>query len=108
MPHPLSALRVGQIRAIFQLPAYQGIPSKLPLAYIEWFTPFHRCDPATHMFIVSHSTRQHQQHSAIVPITDITRTCHLIPQWGTHTDRSWASDMVLDQAILRESLPSAP
>ncbi len=91
------------MRAIFDLPGrlFEGtsdVVIKSPLAYIEWFTPFHAKDTSTGMYIISHSTRQHYRHAAIVPITDIVRTCHLIPVWGSEMNCTWNSDNVLDQA----------
>ncbi|KAL6302632.1 hypothetical protein BKA93DRAFT_720316, partial [Sparassis latifolia] len=53
-----------------------------PLAYVEWFTPFYTVDPHTHMHVVSCSTQQHRQFASIVPVTEIIRSCHLIPVWG--------------------------
>ncbi|KZT11769.1 uncharacterized protein LAESUDRAFT_609333, partial [Laetiporus sulphureus 93-53] len=54
-----------------------------PLAYVEWFTPFHAKDTVTGMYIISHSMRQHYRYAAMIPITEIVRTCHLIPVWGS-------------------------
>ncbi|KAI9060152.1 hypothetical protein FKP32DRAFT_1539560, partial [Trametes sanguinea] len=53
-----------------------------PLAYVEWFTPFHSVDEVTGMYVVSPSTRQRQRFASIIPLSDIVRTCHLIPCWG--------------------------
>ncbi|KAI0693165.1 hypothetical protein BC835DRAFT_1546152, partial [Cytidiella melzeri] len=55
--------------------------SKHPLAYIEWYTPFHRYDDLTGMFSVASSQRLHRRRASIIPITSIVRTCHLIPAW---------------------------
>ncbi|KAI1782117.1 hypothetical protein LXA43DRAFT_906712, partial [Ganoderma leucocontextum] len=96
---PLQGLRVARIRAIFTLPAeidanVLGVHD--PLAYVEWFTPFNVVDPSTGMYVVSHSTRQHRRNVAIIPITDIVRTCHLIPYWGKEANRTWTSGNILD------------
>ncbi|KAI0749267.1 hypothetical protein C8Q80DRAFT_1054358, partial [Daedaleopsis nitida] len=53
-----------------------------PLAYVEWFTRFQTVDETTGMYIVSHSTRQQRRQSAIIPVTDIVRTLHLMPYAG--------------------------
>ena len=93
-------LRVARVRAIFTLPAtYDAAIFNIhdPLAYVEWFTPFQVVDPATGMYVVSHSTRQHRRFASIISITDIVRTCHLIPVWGKRIDPSWTSDTVLDR-----------
>ncbi|KAI0666768.1 hypothetical protein C8Q78DRAFT_420006 [Trametes maxima] len=35
------------------------------------------------MYVVSPSTRRHERHVSVIPITYIVRSCHLIPVWGT-------------------------
>ncbi|KAI0689644.1 hypothetical protein BC835DRAFT_1282631 [Cytidiella melzeri] len=56
--------------------------SKHLLAYIKWYTPFHRYDDLTDMFSVAPSQRLHHCQASIIPITSIVCTCHLIPAWG--------------------------
>ncbi|TBU32490.1 hypothetical protein BD309DRAFT_838258, partial [Dichomitus squalens] len=53
-----------------------------PLAYVEWFTAFHVVDPITGMNVVAPSTRSHRRYATVIPVTDIVRSCHLIPNWG--------------------------
>ncbi|KAI0821808.1 hypothetical protein BC628DRAFT_1281640, partial [Trametes gibbosa] len=53
-----------------------------PLAYVEWFTPFQVVDQITGMYVVSPSTRQRQRNCSVIPLSDIVRTCHLVPCWG--------------------------
>lgn len=97
---PYTGLRVARVRAIFNLPP-ECNPTALgvadPLAYVEWFTPFHAVDQPTGMYIVSHSTRQHRRYTSVIRVTDIVRTVHLIPYAGRHIDRSWTSSNVLDR-----------
>ncbi|OCH85606.1 hypothetical protein OBBRIDRAFT_739626, partial [Obba rivulosa] len=104
-PQGIDGLRAGQVRAIFKIsesvcsaaglsPAHAA----LPVVYIEWFTPFHARDELNGMHILTRSTRQHRQYATIVPVTDIMRSCHLIPVWGPQMDRSWTSETALAKA----------
>ena len=100
-----AGLRVAQVRVIFRLPAAVCVAAGLhtscagePLAYIEWFTQFHARDNTNGMFLLTRSTRQHRRHAAIIPVTAVARSCHLIPVWGSSMDRSWTSEKVLDTA----------
>ncbi|KAG2070205.1 hypothetical protein BDR04DRAFT_1128584 [Suillus decipiens] len=52
-----------------------------PLAYIEWMTPLQEPDPDLGMFVVSQSTRRHQQHAEIIP-------------FGCTRDPSWTAENV--------------
>ncbi|KAI0738856.1 hypothetical protein C8Q80DRAFT_1222176 [Daedaleopsis nitida] len=93
LAHPLSGLTVARVRAIFRLPDF-----KHPLAYVEWFTPFRRPEPDTGMFKVSHSHyRGGRRRASIIPLTQIVRSCHLLPIWGKHVDPAWTSKNVLDK-----------
>lgn len=86
------------MRAIFQAPAPYKQFFAHPLAYIEWFTSFSVRDKVVGMYQVAPSTDRGYRCVTIVPITDIVRTCHLIPVWGEFMDRSMDKDHVLDQA----------
>ncbi|KAH9951748.1 hypothetical protein B0H21DRAFT_775908 [Amylocystis lapponica] len=95
---PLDGLCVARVRAIFRIPADFGAhASEHPLAYVEWFTPFRDPVPDIGMHKVSHSTRNHRRRASIIPITQIERSCHLIPCWRREMVRSWTSAEVLDQ-----------
>ncbi|KAH9950697.1 hypothetical protein B0H21DRAFT_776616 [Amylocystis lapponica] len=96
---PLDGLCVARVRAIFRLPEldYGVQASEHPLAYVEWFTPFTTPVADIGMFKVSHSTRSHRRRVSIIPITQIERSCHLIPHWGRKMVHSWLSADVLDQ-----------
>jgi len=50
------------------------------------------------MFKVSLSSHNRRQRASIIPITQILRTCHLIPSYGRQVNHTWASESVLDQA----------
>ncbi|KAJ7776026.1 hypothetical protein DFH07DRAFT_983220 [Mycena maculata] len=53
--------------------------------------------PDIGMHEISLSSRNLRQNSSIIPITDIFRSCHLIPAFGRSADLTWTSDRVLDQ-----------
>ncbi|KAI5983672.1 hypothetical protein EDD15DRAFT_2178657 [Pisolithus albus] len=91
----LKGLRVAQVRVIFTLPHHYPkallVQNPTPLAYIEWFTPFHAREPASDMYIVSRSTRMHRRFAEIIPIERIVRSCHLIPDFGKERDSRWTA-----------------
>ncbi|KAJ6616697.1 hypothetical protein B0H10DRAFT_2389376 [Mycena sp. CBHHK59/15] len=89
-------LRVAQVRVIFRLPDDFGIYSD-PLAYVDWFKPLQSPVANVGMHQVSLSSRSHHQNSSIIPITDIVRSCHLIPIFGHSANPTWTTDNVLDQ-----------
>ena len=78
----LTGLRVAQVRAIFNLPAHYGSEDH-PLAYIEWFRPFHTRDPLTNMYRLRRSTANRQRHAAIIRVHDIWQACHLGPRFSS-------------------------
>ncbi|KDQ54674.1 hypothetical protein JAAARDRAFT_135540 [Jaapia argillacea MUCL 33604] len=93
----LEGLRVAQVRAIFQLPPQFGhFPH--PLAYVEWFTPFHKPDPATGMIILSRSTRDRRQNAAVVSVDRIIRSCHLMGKSTGKIDPRWTTNNTLEVA----------
>ncbi|KAH9922147.1 hypothetical protein B0H21DRAFT_841842 [Amylocystis lapponica] len=95
--NPLHGLCVARVRAIFRLPEEYGPASKHPVAYMEWFTPFHTVAPDTGMFKISWSTRMHRRRTSIIPVTQIERSCHLIPHFGREVNLQWSSGDILDQ-----------
>ncbi|KAI0357791.1 hypothetical protein OH77DRAFT_1583444 [Trametes cingulata] len=97
-------LRVARVRTIFDLPKMYdakifGIDE--PLAYVEWFTPFHVMDNVTGMYVVSPSTRQRERHASVIPLTHIVRSCHLIPCWGKRIDRRPVTGDILDSCTMK-------
>ncbi|KAJ7114333.1 hypothetical protein C8R44DRAFT_577856, partial [Mycena epipterygia] len=52
------------------------------LAYVDWFKPLQQPLVDLGMHQVSLSSRHHRQNSFITPISDIVRSCHLIPVFG--------------------------
>ncbi|KAL6300356.1 hypothetical protein BKA93DRAFT_819505 [Sparassis latifolia] len=91
-------LCVARVRAIFRVPEEYGRQFKDPLAYVEWFTPFRSLVSDIGMYKISYSHRHNARRSSIIPVTQIVRSCHLIPHWGRSVVPSWTSAEVLDQA----------
>ncbi|KAJ7290123.1 hypothetical protein C8J57DRAFT_1164296 [Mycena rebaudengoi] len=92
---PTDGLRVARIRVIFKLPEEYDV-YRHPLAYIDWYKPLQAPVPDIGMHQLSLSSRNHRQNSTIIPINQIVRSCHLIPVFGRHIDRTWSADTVLD------------
>ncbi|KAJ7435711.1 hypothetical protein B0H11DRAFT_1702971, partial [Mycena galericulata] len=67
------------------------------LAYVDWYKELIQPVADIGMHQVSLSSRNHRQNSEIIPITDIVRSCHLIPVFGRSVDLTWTSEHVLDQ-----------
>lgn len=93
----MSDLRVGQVCTIFRAPDQYSKIAPHPLAYIEWFTPLHIRDEDLGMFSVARSTRQQWLYATIIPITQIARTCHLLPNFGKSKNPSRTSQNILDR-----------
>ncbi|KAJ7757903.1 hypothetical protein B0H16DRAFT_1822559 [Mycena metata] len=94
---PVDGLRVARVKVIFRLPEFHGTYPEA-LAYIEWFRPLTQPVPDIGMYQVAPSTRNHRPNSTIIPITNIVRSCHLIPVFGHVSDTTWTSARVLDQS----------
>lgn len=90
-------LYVAQIRVIFTLPEEYG-SFKDPLAYVEWFKPLHQMDNIVGMYKVSRSSHLHRRRASIIPVTQIARSCHLLPAFGHSMDRTWTTDNVLESS----------
>ncbi|KAK0460760.1 hypothetical protein IW261DRAFT_1554531 [Armillaria novae-zelandiae] len=91
-----NGLHVAQVHAIFKLPEELGLFPH-PLAYVEWFTPLQRVDKHTEMFRVERSLWNHCRNASIIPITYISRSCHLIPYSGHIMDPTWTSESALEK-----------
>ena len=83
---------------IFKLPTEFG-DYPTPLAYVQWFRGFSAKDETVGMYKVSLSTRNGGYgNTAIIPITHIVRSCHLVPVFGKEIDRLWTCENVLKQS----------
>ncbi|KAJ7075485.1 hypothetical protein B0H15DRAFT_925432 [Mycena belliarum] len=91
-----AGLSVARLRVIFRIPSDFGLYTE-PVAYVDWFKPLQAPSPTLGMHQVSLSSRGHRQNSSIIPVTDIVRSCHLIPVFGRKVDPRWTSETVLDQ-----------
>ena len=94
---PLDGLRVAQVRLIFNLPQEFG-STPHPLAYVHWYTPFRTFNEDLKMFQITRSTRNHRQRASIIPVTQIVRSCHLVPNFGRAAITTWESHTALDEA----------
>ncbi|KAK7029714.1 hypothetical protein R3P38DRAFT_3314401 [Favolaschia claudopus] len=92
----LNGVRAARVRVIFRLPNLYGTYPE-PLAYVEWYKPFNRPVSDLGMYQLSLSSRNHRQNAQIIPVSDIMRSCHLIPVFGRHVDSTWTSEQVLNQ-----------
>ncbi|KAG2154472.1 uncharacterized protein EDB93DRAFT_1320123 [Suillus bovinus] len=74
----IQGFRVGQVRAVFALPA-KSIPLLFP--------------PTVEL---SRSMDGGEKVASVVPLANIVRSVHLIPNFGAVVPREWTSDTVLD------------
>ncbi|KAJ7858828.1 hypothetical protein B0H14DRAFT_3085030 [Mycena olivaceomarginata] len=92
---PTDGLSVARVRVIFKIPSdFGSYPD--PVAYVDWFKSLQRPVEGLRMHQVSLSSRAHRQRSSIIPITEIVRSCHLIPVFGRKANPGWTSATVLD------------
>ncbi|KAJ7131567.1 hypothetical protein C8R43DRAFT_930595, partial [Mycena crocata] len=92
----LDGLFAGRVRAVFALPVEYGMFS-VPLAYVEWFKPLTQVDADLGMYKLSPATQAQRRRSSIIPVTYISRSCHLIPRFSHRIDRTLTTDDVLDR-----------
>ncbi|KAJ7050260.1 hypothetical protein C8F01DRAFT_1345417, partial [Mycena amicta] len=96
--------RVAQVRVVFALPARAsasifpaGITPPRYLAYVEWFSPFASAPEAWHHFYkVKRSTKEGEHVAAVIPVSAIRRSVHLLPKFGPVAPAEWTSSNVLD------------
>ena len=90
--------RVARVRVIFKLPTelLHRFGSPPLLAFVELFTDINtvRSDPARQYRVSKKFLRDGSRDTAVVPITDIMRSCHLSPIWDM--DLRTVHDNVLD------------
>ncbi|KAI6098382.1 hypothetical protein EDD16DRAFT_1767608 [Pisolithus croceorrhizus] len=82
---------------IFRLPNQFGTFIH-PLAYVEWFTTLQCQDPATSLYVVTCSTRNHRHNASIISIDCIDHACHLQGWCGREISKDWSADCILEKA----------
>ncbi|KAG1871767.1 hypothetical protein DFJ58DRAFT_713747 [Suillus subalutaceus] len=93
----LEGLQVAQVHLIFDLPMHLRTTGQpFHLALVEWFNPFRACDALLQLHTVSRSYVGQAPRTEVIPISQISRSCHLIPKFGTHVDQTWRRDFILD------------
>jgi len=50
------------------------------------------------MFKTSRASRQHQRYRSIIPVSQIARSCHLIPVFGPEVGLEWNTNNVLEES----------
>jgi len=97
--------RIGRLKLIFKLP-HQLYGSILPawsqdtMAYVEWYAPLKPAAEDFHeMYVVKKSlyTSDGCLPGQVIPLSSISQTCQLIPQFGREVPMEWTSDNVLDK-----------
>lgn len=93
----LEDLQVAQVRLIFDLPMHLRTSDQpFHLALVEWFNPFRGRDALSQLHAVSRSYAGQVPRTEVIPISRIMGSCHLIPKFGTHVDRTWRPDFIFD------------
>ncbi|KAG1843935.1 Zn-finger domain-containing protein [Suillus subalutaceus] len=93
----LEGLQVAQVCLIFDLPMHLRTTGQpFHLALVEWFNPFRARDALLQLHTVSRSYAGQAPRTEVIPISQISRSCHLIPKFGTHVNQTWRRDFILD------------
>ena len=97
-----SGYRVGQVRAVFKLPASAcgrfGTLQSKHLAYIEWFSPFtHMPEPHHGLRKVSRELSSSLRESEIIEVSRIRQSIHLFPCFSGAWRSSWTTETVLER-----------
>ncbi|EPQ49845.1 hypothetical protein GLOTRDRAFT_19078, partial [Gloeophyllum trabeum ATCC 11539] len=60
------------------------------LAYVEWFSPFALApDRTSGMYKITRSIRDGERLASIIPVSQIYRSIHLLPKFGSSVPRTW-------------------
>lgn len=96
----LQDLAVVQVRVIFRLPPPFHLNLAEPLAYVHWFKDFRNPIEGIGMYQTSLSSRNHRQRASIIPLSQIQRTCHLVPVYGSQsaTSLGWTPSSIITEA----------
>ncbi|KAJ7782948.1 hypothetical protein B0H16DRAFT_1658373 [Mycena metata] len=92
----LDGLFAGRVRVIFALPVEYGW-FNVPLAYVEWYKPLTQLDTDLRMYKIAPAFQNHRRRASIIPVTQISRSCHLIIRFPGVVDRTLSTDNVLDR-----------
>jgi hypothetical protein len=96
---------IARLRTLFRFP--EGLRKTVPdlFAYIEWYTEPLHSSRTSHVDLLSVArtsaggVRRGKPKVAIIPVSRIMRSCHLLPMFPTKTcPRSWHAANVLDLA----------
>ncbi|KAJ7911973.1 hypothetical protein B0H13DRAFT_2478875, partial [Mycena leptocephala] len=95
LPKRLS-LFAARVRTIFALPVEYG-RFPVPLAYVEWYRPLNQFDTDLGMYKIAPASHLGRKRASIIPVTHISRSCHLVPRFPHSIDRTLTTDDVLDR-----------
>ena len=99
---------VVRVKVIFSIPDRfharlfkHGIDIPNHLAYVEWYTPLDAQDPNHKMFRISPVSplkdKEGTRICSVIPLSDVLRSVHLIPRFGSIAPVKWTSSNVLDE-----------
>ena len=95
--------KVAQVKVIFQvteqfarrLDTTRAMPKYL--AYVEWFTKFEPQPQAGHrLYRIQRALQGQQRIASLIPLANIARSVHLMPDFGKKVPLHWTSNTVLD------------
>ncbi|KAG8682802.1 hypothetical protein FRC09_016518 [Ceratobasidium sp. 395] len=90
--HGIHRYCAARVRVIFRLPSFCHELTSEPLAYVELFTPFTTPALSSHRLSqTSHTTRNRNRVTRVVPISQLRMGCHLPPEPNVFERRSTLS-----------------
>jgi hypothetical protein len=89
-------LFAARVRTIFALPVEYG-RFPVPLAYVEWYRPLTQFDTDLGMYKIAPASHHGRKRASIIPVTHISRSCHLVPRFPHSIDHTLTTDDVLDR-----------
>ncbi|KZS88776.1 hypothetical protein SISNIDRAFT_489810 [Sistotremastrum niveocremeum HHB9708] len=93
---------IGVLKLIFAIPPdllqhptlSLAVDDPGTLAYVEWLDIEPDKDEASGMYRITRPARRFIRHE-IIELSSISRTCHLIPEFGSRVPRSWSFDTAM-------------